>query len=79
MDTEVLKNTVSNISNCTDDFNSRLDIEKERIGELKYKSKEKIHMMCREEQQGVMAEQSVRELWDSVIGSNQSSRRRRSR
>lgn len=56
MDTEVLKNTVSNISNFTDDFNSRLGIEKERIGELKYKSKEKIHMMCREEQWGVMAE-----------------------
>lgn len=53
MDIEVLKNTIANISNFTDDFN-RLDIVKERIGELKYKSKEKIHMRYRG-QWGVMA------------------------
>lgn len=52
MDIEVLKNTIAN-SNFTDEFN-RLDIVKERIGELKYKSKQKIHMMYRG-QWGVMA------------------------
>lgn len=71
-----MKNKISN-SNFTDDLKSRLDIVKERIGELKYKSKEKIQMMYKEEQWGVTAEQSLRELRVSVIGSKLSSRRRR--